>query len=593
MGNRYSATLAGLLLGGVVFGADVNLLGSITDNAGAPIEGARVYLMGEGLEAQTDASGLYSIQHLATTDRAGGPAAQTRVALNNARISLSLPAPTHVTVSAFDTRGGLVSSAVDGIFPAGKHSLPVFDEGMSAGLSVVRVRAGGETCQFKYLCMERARSGSPNADAAALPFRKTAAAVDTLQASKSGYVTKLVPLDSYTGTVDIELAQKPSDVVTVSSMADLVAKVNAAPPGRHILIAAGTYNGGALSFNNDGTQAKPIVIRPRDGIGTVTINGANWELAAGSSWLKLTQLYFDSNSQVVISGAHHVIERCRFCGINRKTVHPVAATDLRITRCDFSGYADGDTPKSCINFDPHGFDDGTNVRCRIDHCYFHDMNPAGGRDNSEVIQMYGQVQNFDLSIDVCTVDSCLFENIHIEGEGELISIKSGGWTLQFNTFVNCGHYISTRHGNNCTIRSNWFEGMAGRCFNLFGENHLFIGNRVIGGLSVRIPAGKATTAEITGGAEPIVEYVRSFQCRVIGNRMGSGYLEVGGYWGSGGQSLPAMDNNLYNNTRDSGGNAYTLIAGWEQGTTFNVDNEPYEAAVKLTASEVGLDAPGL
>jgi hypothetical protein len=158
-------------------------------------------------------------------------------------------------------------------------------------------------------------------------------------------------------------------------------------------------------------------------------------------------LYFDNISRVRINGAHHVIERCRFRGINRKTVRPIAATDVRITRCDFCGYADGDTPKSCINFDPNGFDDGTNVRCRIDHCYFHDINP-----------------------------------------------------------------------------------------------------------------------------------------------MGSGHLEVGAYWSSGTQKLPAKGNNLYDNIRDSGGNAYTIDAAWAQGTTFSVDNEPYSAAVKLTSHQVGLDA---
>jgi hypothetical protein len=44
-------------------------------------------------------------------------------------------------------------------------------------------------------------------------------------------------------------------VVVVSSMAALGTAVNAAPPGRNILVAPGTYTGGTLTFNRDGTAA--------------------------------------------------------------------------------------------------------------------------------------------------------------------------------------------------------------------------------------------------------------------------------------------------------------------------------------------------
>ena len=86
-----------------------------------------------------------------------------------------------------------------------------------------------------------------------------------------------------------------ADTVVVSTMADLQSAVNAAPPGRNILIAPGAYTGGTLTFNRNGTAANPIVIRPQNGIGTVTINGAQWTFANTSSRLVLSKLETSKN----------------------------------------------------------------------------------------------------------------------------------------------------------------------------------------------------------------------------------------------------------------------------------------------------------
>jgi Concanavalin A-like lectin/glucanases superfamily/Chondroitinase B len=395
-------------------------------------------------------------------------------------------------------------------------------------------------------------------------------------------------------------AESTADTVVVSSMAALESAVNAAPPGRNILIAPGTYSSGALTFNRNGTAANPIVVRPQNGIGTVTINGARWTLANTSSRLVFSKLFFN-NGRIIMNGDHNRITRCRWRQFEgARAVQMNTARDCRVDHCDFSDLVDNGTKKNIIAWDVNGFDNGTNVRNLVDYCYIHDLIQATDLGNGqEILRFTAQPQNMDEGPagDVCVVDHCLFSNIDVEGEAELVSIKSGGWAFRFCTFVNTDFYQQFRTGDNGEIRSCWFEGTRNPTFNIFGRNHLFIGNRCIGGLNVRVGAGSSTSELIIAGADPIGSYARSENCRIIGNRMGSGFLQVGGYW-SGTPVFPALNNNLHENTRDSGGDAFTLVSGAlseggqrHSGTTFSIDNESYTPAVKLTASDVGLESP--
>jgi hypothetical protein len=176
------------------------------------------------------------------------------------------------------------------------------------------------------------------------------------------------------------------------------------------------------------------------------------------------------------------------------------------------------------------------------------------------------------------------------GENEIVSIKSGGWTFQFCTFDGGdGLWLNTRTSNNSLIKSCWFEdirasGNAG--LSIKGDNHLIVGNRFIGNVNCWISAGNGTADDVAGD---IIVHPAARNNQIVGNRMGSGFIEVGKF--SGTNSAPAEDNNLFANTRDSGGNAYTLDPTWSTGTTFNDPGLSFTPAVKLTSTEVGLNAP--
>jgi hypothetical protein len=184
------------------------------------------------------------------------------------------------------------------------------------------------------------------------------------------------------------------------------------------------------------------------------------------------------------------------------------------------------------------------------------------------------------------------------GTGEIMVVKIGGWKVRFCTFLDVpSDYLQFRGPGNCEFRSNWFENA--REVHGFGPNQLLIGNRFIGSVDFWAPVGNASFADIMADFANLgARYAPATGSRYIGNRFGSGNLRVGDYWGvdtNPGADLPASNNLLEANTRDSGGNAHVLLASRygvspaQTNTTINATTgEPFVAAVKLTSSDVGL-----
>jgi hypothetical protein len=392
----------------------------------------------------------------------------------------------------------------------------------------------------------------------------------------------------------------------VNSMTALANAVNSAPAGRQILIQPGTYTGGAITFNRDGIEDNPIVIRPQGALGSVTIDMARWTLANTSSWLVFSELYL-TRSRIQMMGDHNRVSRCRFRNINIDSFligNPDAsaqgARDCRIDHCDFADLQG--TTSSPIQLRANGVLSGSTRRVLIDYCYFHDLNPtsttSGGRE-----WIATSVANVTIPRgQTMTIDHCFFSNIHIPGENESFTIKQHGWIVRFCTFINVGEELTFRTTNDTEVRSCWFENTPTRTIRCFGENHLIIGNRVVGAGDFIIACGNATMAEILSGAEPIDSYARTRNCRIIGNTMGSGRIIVGGYNQSQtpGNPIeyPALNNILQANTRTSGPPAHTLvntILGFspaQTGTTVSgTTSASFVRAVRLTSANVGLNAP--
>ena len=388
-----------------------------------------------------------------------------------------------------------------------------------------------------------------------------------------------------------------ADTVVVNSMAALESAVATAPPGRNILVAPGTYSGGSFTFTGNGAGGSPIVIRPQNGLETVTINAPRWTIANTSSWLIFSKIHFTS-SRIGLMGDHNRISRCRFrnCNVDASIVigqdgTAGGARDCRIDHCEFSDFT-GAVP--AISIRPAGFANGLQARVLIDYCYFHDH-----LQDVAVINSFGNTSWADLPQgETIILDHCLFDNIN--RTGEYIIVKIGGWVTRFCTFTNMNGYLSFRTAGNCELRSCWFEGASHEAMKGFGPGHLVIGNRFVGGINLWAPCGNASWANILSGAAPINTYAPTTNGRFIGNRMGSGNIIVGEFWPSNpspGASFPADSNLLEANTRDSGGSPEILLSTKFSltpphiNTTVNsTTTETFTPAVKLTASDVGLPA---
>lgn len=388
------------------------------------------------------------------------------------------------------------------------------------------------------------------------------------------------------------------DMVEVTTMAALAAAVNAAPPGRIIRVAPGSYIGGTQTFDASGTADSPVVIIPRDGLGTVTVTGANWSLRG--SRLVIAKLYF-SDSQITLDGAvsRTRITRCRFREINGRTIRLLACSDTRIDRCDASGYGDSATKKSFIFFGHANIGNGTLKRVRLDYLYVHDIKPATAVNGCEPIGQEASTSGALFGNAEAVVDHCLFRNVGpIPGEGEMIGTKSCGWVIQFCTFENTADmYINLpRQGNNCTVRSCWFETGKNPTLIVLSENPVVIGNRFVG-QDLSVAAGTTTWQKVIANGKPeALWYSAAWDALIVGNVVDSDrQIIVGDQIGSLTMTDRALRARLEANRRANGSpvaNGNGVRLDFETGTTISPTTiYAYTPAVKLTPTQVGLNAP--
>lgn len=390
--------------------------------------------------------------------------------------------------------------------------------------------------------------------------------------------------------------------ISPATMAELESRVNAASPGDHITIPSGTYAGGTLTFNPQGTAANPIVIRPVGARGSVTINDAVWNLQNTSVRLVIANIFFN-NPLITIRGAHHRITRCQFRQINM-ACDVFAATDLRVDHCDASGFTAG-LDRRFVHTRPTSIGTGALKRFLFDYNYCHDINNP---DASEIVGVPSGGGGADFTFPGYVVDHNLFLNLSVS---RIIGTKGSGWIISYNTFQNTPFQYCPRNGEGFEVRSNWFENNVNVLFvRALSDGLLVIGNRFVGGESMTVGPGHyywVTGQSGVGAGSPAAR-----DARIIGNLVETGFIHVGRAYNSPDPyTQPALRTNVVltgprANLKVNaagvpiGGNPYTLdttaIGGapGQTGTTFADDTGPGSAFVpaeKLFPADVGMAAP--
>ena len=395
------------------------------------------------------------------------------------------------------------------------------------------------------------------------------------------------PLGDLTTREPLCYVESAADTVVVSSAAALETAVNNAPAGRNILIAAGTYAGGTRTFSPGGAVGNPVVVRPQNGIGSVTINDATWTV--NGNGLVISKLHFN-RSQVRIQGNRNRLTRCRFRQINKEVVQVNTGLDTRFDHLDIADLA---TSTNVFVYNRIGIRDGTIKRSLMDHIHFHNLIDGQANDKRLIDMARGTELNQvpDIELVKSLVDD-------IDLSGEYIVVKHSRMRIAYCTFADTRGYLQQRQGSGWEIRSCWFEGTMSsgplKCWDGGQECDpawrppLIIGNRLVNH-DLWIGAGSADTCGTGGGI-----YHASKDGRYIGNVIDGGTIRVGEMWSGQPNAVPAQSNVLEANIRNGApattSNGIVLVhhASTAMQTT---TAELFTPAVKLTSADVGVAAP--
>ena len=209
------------------------------------------------------------------------------------------------------------------------------------------------------------------------------------------------------------------------------------------------------------------------------------------------------------------------------------------------------------------------------------------------------------------IDHCLFDNISLVGDGEMIGAKTSGIKFRFCTVTNCGNAFlnAPRQAKDFEIRSCWFDGNQANFVRIASDNALVIGNRFKGNQNLCILSGTQYYVDGSGGGNPAAR-----NARIIGNKFDDGQIRIGHEFQGPSAHAERWDTPVLNanicpagsvgeNIKTRAG-AITVepdlpVGGrGAVGTTRNPSNpiarpdEAFEPAEEpLTPAQVGMDAP--
>jgi hypothetical protein len=287
-----------------------------------------------------------------------------------------------------------------------------------------------------------------------------------------------------------------SDTVQVSSSQELQKALAEAPAGRNILVTPGhSHAGGTHTMSGGGSTGNPVVIRPRDGLGTVTFTDPVWTFTG--SHVVLENMHF-TGAAFMLNGTHLRITRNRFRTINKRTIQPHGFF-LRIDHNDFSDMIDG-PDRGAIFIASTWFRDNEVGKLLIDTNYLHSMFNKKSNNATEVMA-FGTTSAAIGSPDRDVIVAHNLFQKHSQkpegehkGEGEILTLKIPHLFIVDNTFTEISMYISFRTTHSCKYWSNWHDGNVSPIIRINGDNHDVRGNHMVKG-NMRVGSGNGTTQQ--------------------------------------------------------------------------------------------------
>lgn len=271
-----------------------------------------------------------------------------------------------------------------------------------------------------------------------------------------------------------------ADTQVVATPEKLHAAIQNAKPGDVIQLQVGRWENLSLKLSSNGTKEKPIRLEAKVP-GEVTLGG---------------------QSSIQVDGDHWIIDGLLFAnGFNGRVIM-IRGSHNRLTNCAVMDYS---PPKGHPHFKPYT----PWIRLggqhnRIDHCYLVDKTDVGstitiglkskpsfhqidhnlfgyrkrlGRNGADTIMIGHGHRKGDYPHKV-TVEYNLFDRC--SGESEIISSKTSGNIIRYNTFLNCGGEVNLRDGARTVVEGNYFLSTDKRVFTrgvrVSGTDHFIINN---------------------------------------------------------------------------------------------------------------------
>lgn len=387
--------------------------------------------------------------------------------------------------------------------------------------------------------------------------------------------------------------------VNVSGNAQLTAALTAAQPGDEIILADGNYSGFTLTRSGTGSDPNQAILIRAQNLGGAVINSG--------------AIHFNNTAHITVDGLHIttpgatrsfdtvnwnvgvLFQSADHCRLTRSTMKltgqpantywVMLAGDSNHNRIDHneigpdpgSGiyiYARGNPNIPGVTFTPaedrgpwaHGegpYNPNMARNTQIDHNYIH------GHTQRESIILGGIGMTGDYQDTASVVEHNLFENN--AGDSELISIKTSGSVIRYNTVRNGFGAIVNRAGNNSRIYGNFIlqggqEGSAG--IRLHEMNHEVFNNYIEGTDDFGIQVYEGDLYDESNGTT--FTHAQVVNAKITHNTIvnSSGpAIQLG----AGGNVLPPRDSVIANN----------LLAG--SGTLFSEDTS--NPAINLTYSQ--------
>ncbi len=246
-----------------------------------------------------------------------------------------------------------------------------------------------------------------------------------------------------------------ADVVRVSTARQLQAAIDGAGAGRQIVLADGSY-AGPFSIADKNGRADAIITIRAEHRGRAVIVGAGGLGLSRSSYLSIEGLVFNNAAGAVsLSASHHVrVTRNRFALVasatpNKWIVLTGAGSDYN--QIDHNEFGPRHDLGQMISID--GAKDKVAQHTTVEDNYFHDAD-AQTANGGETVRV--GLSQMSLSDGHTVVQRNLFVNC--DSDAEVVSVKSMGNTVRYNTFINNAGQVSARHGHGNQFYGNFFRG---------------------------------------------------------------------------------------------------------------------------------------